>query len=91
MWMQKLLTFFFSKNISVLAIFKSQSFNDTLTNDTVSFEQLGPEQPNLSDASSVDPDGVRGFSRTSTSWTQKFSLGTIFTLTLSLPNFIVCF
>ena len=30
---------FFSKNIS---IFNDQSFNDTLTNDIVSFEQLGP-------------------------------------------------
>ena len=32
---------FFSKNISVIAIFNDQSFNDTLTN-IVSFEQLGP-------------------------------------------------
>ena len=40
--MQKLLTFFVSENISVYAIFKDQSFNDTLTNDIVSFEQLGP-------------------------------------------------
>ena len=40
--MQKLLTFFFSKNIRVYAIFNDQSFNDTLTNDIVSFEQLGP-------------------------------------------------
>ena len=32
----------FSKNISVYAIFNDQSFNDTLTNDIVSFEQLGP-------------------------------------------------
>ena len=39
--MQKLLTFFFSKNISVYAIFNDQSFNDTLTNDIVSFEQPG--------------------------------------------------
>ena len=31
---------FSAKNISVYAIFKS--FNDTLTNDIVSFEQLGP-------------------------------------------------
>ena len=38
--MQKLLTFF-SKNISVYAISNDQSFNDTLTKDTVSFEQLG--------------------------------------------------
>ena len=40
--MQKLLTFF-SKNISVYAIFINQSFNNALTNDIVSFEQLGPE------------------------------------------------
>ena len=39
--MQKLLTFF-SKNISVFAICYDQSFNDTLTNDIVSVEQLGP-------------------------------------------------
>ena len=32
---------FFSKNISVYAIFDNQRFNDTLTNDIVSFEQLG--------------------------------------------------
>ena len=41
MQMQKLLTFFFSKSISIYAIFNDQSFNDTLTNDTVGFEQLG--------------------------------------------------
>ena len=39
--MQKLLTFL-SKNITVYAIFNDQSFNDTLPNDIVSFEQLGP-------------------------------------------------
>ena len=33
--MQKLLTFSFSKNISIYAIFSDQSFNDTLTNDIV--------------------------------------------------------
>ena len=33
---------FFSKNISVYAIFSDRSFNDTLTNDIVSFEQLCP-------------------------------------------------
>ena len=33
-----------AKYISVYAIFNDQSFNDTLTNDSVSFEQLvGPE------------------------------------------------
>ena len=35
--MQKLLTFF-QQNISVYTIFNDQSFNDTLTNDIVSFE-----------------------------------------------------
>ena len=34
---------FFCKNISIYAIFKDQSFNDTLTKDIFSFEQLGPE------------------------------------------------
>ena len=35
--------FFFSKNISIYAIFNDQSFNDTLTNNIVSFKQLGPD------------------------------------------------
>ena len=30
-------------NISIYAIFNDQSFNNTLTNDIVSFEQLGPD------------------------------------------------
>ena len=34
---------FFNKNISVYAIVNNQTFNDMLTNDIVSFEQLGPE------------------------------------------------
>ena len=34
---------FFSKNISIYAIFNDQSFNDTLTNDII-FEQLGPDE-----------------------------------------------
>ena len=33
----------FSAKICVYAIFNDQSFNDMLTNDIVSFEQLGPE------------------------------------------------
>ena len=41
--MQKLLTFF-SKSISVNAIFNDHSFNETSTNGIVSFEQLGPDQ-----------------------------------------------
>ena len=35
--------FFFSKSISVYTIFNDQSFNDMLTNDSISFEQLGPD------------------------------------------------
>ena len=34
---------FSAKNISIYAIFNGQSFNDTLNNDVVSFEQLGPD------------------------------------------------
>ena len=34
---------FVSINISIYAIFNDQSFNDVLTNDMVSFEQLGPD------------------------------------------------
>ena len=33
---------FSAKNISVYAIFNDQSFNNTLTNDILSFEQLNP-------------------------------------------------
>ena len=33
---------FFSKNIRVYATFIDQSFKDTLTNDIIRFEQLGP-------------------------------------------------
>ena len=36
---------FFSKNISVFAIFNGPSFNNMLTND--SFEQLGPDQVSI--------------------------------------------
>ena len=32
----------FRENISIYYIFNDQCFNDTLTNDIVSFEQLGP-------------------------------------------------
>ena len=39
--MQKLLISI-QQNISIYAIFNDQSFNDTLTNDIISFEQLGP-------------------------------------------------
>ena len=34
---------FVSKKFSVYAIFNDHSFNDTLTNDIVSFEKLGPD------------------------------------------------
>ena len=33
---------FFGKNISVYSIVNNQSFNDMLSNNIVSFEQLGP-------------------------------------------------
>ena len=42
--MQKVLTFFSAKNITVYTIFNDQSFNDTLPN--VSFEQLGQDKQN---------------------------------------------
>ena len=43
--MQKLLTFFSTKILAyiVCVLFNDQRFNDTLTNDIVSFEQLGPD------------------------------------------------
>ena len=40
--MQKLLTFFQQKYQRINAIFDGQSFNDTLNNNIVSFEQMGP-------------------------------------------------
>ena len=40
----KIYSHFFSKNISIYAIFNDQSFNNMLTNNTVSFEQLGPDK-----------------------------------------------
>ena len=40
--MQSFSNFFFSKNISVYAIFNDKNSNDTLTNDIVRFEQLVP-------------------------------------------------
>ena len=36
-------THIFSKNISMYAILNDQSFNDTLTNNIISFEQLDPD------------------------------------------------
>ena len=43
--MQKLLTFFSTKIFAYMPyLFKDQRFNDTLTIDIVSFEQLGPDQ-----------------------------------------------
>ena len=40
--LQKLLTFFSAKNFSIFASF-DVNFNKSLTNDIVSFEQLGPD------------------------------------------------
>ena len=42
MWVEKSYSHFFSKKISIYAIFNDLSFNDTLTYDIISFEQLGP-------------------------------------------------
>ena len=42
--MQKLLTFFQKKKKnSVYAVFNDQSFNNRLTDNIISFEQLGPD------------------------------------------------
>ena len=49
---QKVTHIFFSRSISVYAIFNDQSFNDTLTNDIVNFEELGPGRV----ANNVDPN-----------------------------------
>ena len=53
---------FFIKNISVYATLNDQNFNDTLTNDIDSFEQLGPGLYSIPDqnitiyrAVSIDP------------------------------------
>ena len=35
---------FFSQNIGIYAIFNDQSLNNLLTNDIVSFDQLGPDR-----------------------------------------------
>ena len=40
--MQKLLTFFFSKKFQHICVSLDVNFNESLTNDIVSFEQLGP-------------------------------------------------
>ena len=53
--MKKLHTFF-SQNINTYAIFNDQSFNGTLTNDIVSFEQLGPDSKTGLMQENLDPD-----------------------------------
>ena len=40
--LKKMCSHFFSKNISIFAIFNDQIFNDTLSNNIISFEQLSP-------------------------------------------------
>ena len=40
--LQKLLTFFFSKKFQHICVSLKVNFNESLTNDVVSFEQLGP-------------------------------------------------
>ena len=44
MWVAFANAHFLSKNISLYAMLNDQSFNDILTNNMVSFEQLGPDQ-----------------------------------------------
>ena len=44
--LQKLLTFFSAKNFSIFAYYYV-NFNELLTNDVVSFEQLGPDHLQL--------------------------------------------
>ena len=41
--LQKLLTFFFSKKFQHICISLDVKFNESLTNDIVSFEQLDPD------------------------------------------------
>ena len=41
---QKLLTFFFSKKFQHICVSLDVNFNESLTNDVVIFEQLGPGQ-----------------------------------------------
>ena len=88
--MQKLLTFentwkkmwvafakathIFSKNIGVYAIFIDQSFNDTLTNDIMNFEQLSPEQEPFRSSFIPPPQQIDMFGNTwGTFWWQSWN------------------
>ena len=55
--MQKLLTCF-QQNISIYVIFNYQSFNDTLTNDIVSFEQLSTDWGRNNNKTSEDTQEI---------------------------------
>ena len=55
--------YFSPKNISIYAIFNDQSFNDTLTNDIVSFEQLGPGDPPMTALLAVKPEARKSISQ----------------------------
>ena len=44
MWVAKLLTFFQQNNSAYICVSLDVNFNESLTNDVVSFEQLGPEK-----------------------------------------------
>ena len=46
--LQKLLTFFQQKKIQHICVSLNVNFNESLTNDIISFEQLGPDLVNLS-------------------------------------------
>ena len=41
--LQKILTFFFSKKIQHICVLLDVNFKESLTNDVVSFEKLGPD------------------------------------------------
>ena len=60
---------FFQQKISIYAIFNDQSFNDKLTNNIISFEQLGPvfyflfvsEKIKLDNSCEYDPHEILNF------------------------------
>ena len=80
--------FFFSKNISVCAIFNDQHFNGMLTNDIVSFEQLGSGVQEKLNSLNFKTSKMSKYLRVNTIEYNMFSLGnkknTIFALFLPI-------
>ena len=76
---------FFSRNIIVYAIFNNQSFNDTLTNNIFSFEQLGPGLCSPFIHSIVSIDSVRDSESPDETVDAQADLG------LCCPHMPVCF